>query len=343
MQDNYQKVLESIKKLPDQAKQAWEEVSKLDIHGQYKKAKSIVVCSMGGSGLATDLMLGVTKSSVPIILVQDNILPGWADMDTLAFLSSYSGNTHEVLSFGAEALDRENNCLIASMTTGGALKEFLNQNAPSSLKYFFDPLHNPSGQPRLGLGYNFIGQLAMFYKLGYVNTEPEDLDKQIDCLYVAPTVWKELEAETEDLATKIQGKLPVIFGSEHLAANAHVLANQLNETSKTFAVWFEIPESNHHLLEGLKQKNAEIFPIFLDSPWYRPSNRRSTQITQEIFKENGLNGYTYKAPESNNKLREVFQTIIFSSLLSVKLSKLYGEDPISIPTIDYFKSQLEKE
>ena len=336
--DNYEKVLESIKQLPDQAKQAWEEVNKLDIPQNCKEAKNIVICGMGGSGLPAHLMFGVTNLKVPTVLLQDYSLPAWADKNTLVFLSSYSGNTEEVIACGNRAI--EAGCILAGITTGGELVKLLNQN--NSLAYVFDPMHNPSGQPRLGLGYNLFGQLALVYKMGLADTEPEGLDKQIDCINVSPGVWEKLETGTDKLAESLKDKLPVFFAAEHLVGSAHVAANQIHETSKTFATYFAIPESNHHLLEGIKHKNGNLFPVFLDSKWYRPANRRGLQVTKELLEKSELSGYSYQPPEDNNRLREVFQTLIFSSLLSLKLSKLYGEDPIAIPAIDYFKEKLEE-
>ncbi len=56
--------------------------------------------------------------------------------------------------------------------------------------------------------------------------------------------------------------------SEHLVGSCHSFKNLLNETAKTFAVLFDIPELNHHLMEGLKNPSRirEFFKfVFFES------------------------------------------------------------------------------
>ena len=45
------KILASVRMLPDQMEQAWEEIKTLDVPKSCFNAKNVVICGMGGSAL----------------------------------------------------------------------------------------------------------------------------------------------------------------------------------------------------------------------------------------------------------------------------------------------------
>jgi hypothetical protein len=54
----------------------------------------------------------------------------------------------------------------------------------------------------------------------------------------------------KQLASGLFGKSVWYAAAEHLAGNAHIAANQMNENAKRFAGYFLVPELNHHLMKG---------------------------------------------------------------------------------------------
>ena len=83
---------------------------------------SLVVVGMGGSHLAADL-LKILKPELDIIVHRDYGMPPNIN-DRLIILSSYSGNTEEVL----DAYDQAKNLNRAVITVGGKLLEKAKQD-----------------------------------------------------------------------------------------------------------------------------------------------------------------------------------------------------------------------
>src|SRR3989344_8436781 len=92
------------------------------------KSSKFVVCGLGGSHLAAGL-LKVAEPKLDLLIHRDYGLPRVPDYflsESLIILSSYSGNTEEVLDAGQLALRQKLN--LAVITTGGKLLEFARVN-----------------------------------------------------------------------------------------------------------------------------------------------------------------------------------------------------------------------
>lgn len=333
-----QSVVSSVEALPEQALQAWEETRKLEFPPEYKEVRNIVVCGMGGSALPTHVIQSTVVSRVPITLVRGYDVPAWVDKTTLVVLSSYSGGTEETLSCAEQAAGR--GALLTAITTGGKLAEQLAHHGHPG--YVFESKHNPSGQPRMGLGYGIFGQLGILERCGLVSAVGGSLDRQVrEAAEFVKASEQRINDEAESLAAKTQNKALVIFAADHLEGNAHVFANQTNETAKTFSSWFALPEANHHLLEGLKRPKLSAAAVFLESDNYSSRMRKRFELTRRIAEKNGLEAHTYK-PKKGALITEMFEVLFFSSAATLQLAISYSEDPTAIPWVDFFKEKLEK-
>lgn len=333
--DKAKTVLESIVRLPDQCEQAWKEVRQLALPCDYSKIQRIVVCGMGGSALPTHVILSLTRLlRLSLVLVNDYHLPVWArGDDTLVVLSSYSGSTEEVLSCAREAKKRK--CKIIGVTSGGKLAAFLMKNSYPG--YIFDPYNNPSKQPRLGIGYGLMGQIGILAKIRAADLADNRVQSAISRLRANA---KRIHSSAKKLAKRVGGRAVIVFGSRHLQGNAHIFANQMNETAKTFAFWFAIPEANHHLLEGLKRPKIPATFVFLESGKYSPRIRKRFQITKDIVRQNKYKIEQYTPDAGGSELYEALDVLMLSSFLTFELALSYNEDPTAIPWVDYFKEQL---
>lgn len=337
MNKNYQEALVSVKALPEQCLQAWEETRNIEFPETYKDVRNVVICGMGASGLPGHVVTSLCQPKVPTILVNDYHLPVWAGPKTLVFLSSYSGSTEEIISCFQEA--KSHGCLITGATTGGELAKLLEAEGVPFYKY--DPKHNPSGQPRMSLGYGIFGQLGIFYKLGVlsgVDTLDIGVTAGIEALKASQG---QIEGRAKDLGQRTKGNIILVFAAEHLIGNAHTFANQLNETAKNLAAWFSLPEANHHLLEGLKNPKVPMLAVFLDSSAYSAPIKKQLKITQDVVEKNGHKTCVYK-PGGASKLGEVLEILYLSGYSTILLAQLSGENPLAIPWVDYFKERLQE-
>lgn len=340
-------VAASIEKLPDQIEQAWKEASQIEFPESYKKVKNVVIDGMGGSGLGPELITCVYKNElkVPITVMHDYNLPEFVNEDTLVVISSYSGTTEEPLNAGDQALSA--GYKITGTTVGGKLGEFLEKNNLPG--YVFKEENNPSGQPRLGLGYSVGGILGMFKSLGLLDVDHQEMERVLFCTRELNSKLLPKNPVSEnfakELATKLQGNSVGIMAGEFLSGNAHIFANQLNETSKNLSFYFIIPELNHHLLEGFsKPENLgeQLKVILLESDLYSDKIKKRTQITRDIIEKQKVETITVKM-EGDTPLVQVFEAILVSSWTTFYLGILNGFDPSEIPWVDYFKEQLAKD
>ena len=329
-------VLGSTGMFVSQCRQIWELSKQITFPDSYKQIKNIVVCGMGGSSYGGRISLPLFKAElpVPIYTNDDYHLPAYVNQDTLIILSSYSGTTEETLSCAKESLERK--AKIIGLTSGGQLGEFFkNNNLPALI---FEPKYNPSGQPRLGTGYTVFGAISILNKLGLVVVN-DDVTVILDSL---EKQQEEIKNKAIEIARLIYGRIPVIFAAEFLKGNAYIMRNQSNETAKSFSAFSELPDLNHHLMEGLKNPpDKKLFVLFLSSDLYSDRMKKRVELTKDVVGKNNVLFDEYKASGSS-RLAQVLNVLSFGGYLTYYLAIAYGQDPSVIPWVDYFKEQMEK-
>ncbi|MCL5784222.1 MAG: bifunctional phosphoglucose/phosphomannose isomerase [Patescibacteria group bacterium] len=330
-------VLGSTEMLADQCKQIWEDAKSLEFPDSYKNCQNIILCGMGGSAYGGYVVSSLFKDSLKASIISNNDygLPAFANENSLIFLSSYSGSTEEVLSCAQKA--QEKNLKITGTTSGGKLGDlFKDEEAPGLI---FDPKFNPSAQPRLGTGYMVLGSIGLLNKLGVISVSDEEVSKAISEL---EENTEDIKAKAKSLVEKIKGFIPVIISAEFLAGNAHIMRNQFNETAKSFAAYSQLPELNHHLMEGLKNPaDRKLLMLFIASDMYSDKLKKRLELTKDVVNKNNVNYEEYVA-EGSSKLSQMLNVLSFGGFLTLYLAFLYGEDPSLIPWVDYFKEQLAK-
>ncbi len=330
-------VYRSTEMFNEQCEQVWQDAKNIQFPENFKNVHNIILAGMGGSSYGGYVVQTLFKGSlkIPLIVNNDYHLPDFANQSSLVILSSYSGLTEEILSCSQEAKNK--NAKITGITSGGKLDDFLKiQNIPYLQ---FNPKFNPSDQPRLATGYMVLGFIALLNNLGFLNVSNREINSSIEDLKNSKDYLKK---EAVRVARELQGYIPVIFTAEFLNGNAHILRNQFNETSKTFSVFSEFPELNHHLMEGLKNpKDRKLKILLIVSDNYSPKIKRRIELTKDVIIKNGISLIEYEA-KGDYKLTQVLKTLFFGGYVTFYLAMLYGQDPGLIPWVDYFKKELSK-
>jgi glucose/mannose-6-phosphate isomerase len=336
----------SIEELYLQCQQTWDDIQNIKVPPEYKKVKNIVVVGMGGSALGPHVIqtLYFDKLKIPIQIINDYHLPAYTNEETLVVLSSNSGTTEEVLCAAEEAKAKKS--LIMGMATGGKLADFLNNNKIPS--YIFEQKHNPSRQPRMGIGYMILGMLGLFHSSGLIELEKKEIHEIIGNLKELNNVWGIQSPQSSNIAKKYArdcfGKIVIIVSSSFFIGNVHTFNNQLNENSKTFSAYFTLPEINHHLMEGLgfpKTNPQNLIFIFINSPLFDVRIKKRFKLTEIIVKKNGIKVLEF-IPKGSTKLIQAFEVLLFGSYIGFYLAMLNNLNPASIPWVDYFKKELAK-
>lgn len=336
-------VYRSVAALPEQCSHGWEVGLQTKLPAAYTTCNRIIVAGMGGSHLATRLLKAVYATSFKksIEVVNSYELPAYADKRTLVIASSYSGSTEESLMVAQQA--HKKGCKVIVIATGGRLVEWARRYKRPVFQ--FDPLYNPSKQPRIAVGYSLFIQLAIFKQVGLKISEGE-LKKTISHLHGLAEDW-ELDSPTfvnraKQIAKQIYGFTPLWMAAQHLAGNIHVASNQTNETAKSFAGYYEIPELNHHLMEGLKHPGKvykKLRALAIVSDKYLPRNLKRFEVTRQVFERQLIEWVEYRATAST-AFGEACEVLMLTGFITFYLSVLYGENPQIVPWVDFFKREL---
>ncbi len=342
-QENREKVFASVKSLDKQIRQAVEESLQISIPQDFSQADKILISCMGGSRFPAVVLQEFFKPELSkVIFVNDEyLMPGWVDENTACIFSSYSGTTEEVLDNLASAAEKTDK--LVGITTGGDLAKKLQEMGKPV--YVYDPVHNPSGQPRIAVGYAVGAIMGVLRRLGAIDFSSQELDEALDLLSKTTAEFAKEGSFVYQKAKEAYDKIPFYITAEFLRGFGNAANNQTNETAKSVADFHNIPELNHHLMEGLKNpsclKDHAVF-LFFYSDLYTKRIQKRFKITKEVVEKNNI--LTIWLPvEGKTKLEQLFWCLGFSSFFTLYLSDLYGEDPNVIPFVDYFKKRLKED
>ncbi len=341
-------VIQSITNFPKQVEQAFNEIQRAKLSKDFFSINKILVCGMGGSRFPALILSHFLKEDLPLVYqINDEYrFPRWVDKKTLVVLSSYSGTTEETISsyFHAKKMGAK----VFIISSGGELKKIAQEKKEDG--YFFDPVYNSSKQPRIGVGYLLGSHLGLLFALKLIDKlTKKTVDRAINNTSVylknfIPTV-KTKNNLAKQLAQLIYNHHPQYVVSEFLTGVGNAIANQTNETAKSMASFWVIPELNHHLMEGLKNPQLaqkQLIFVFFYSQLYGPMIRKRFKITKEVVDRYKIKSYWFKV-EGGNPIEQIFNLIGFSGFYTFYLSVLYQENPAKIPYVDYFKKRMKEE
>lgn len=330
-----------IQEFPQQIRDAWANVSAWQVKkGLARGVRQVLVLGMGGSAIGADLVAGLLAGelSVPLLVHRDYGLPRWVGEETLVIASSHSGGTEETLSGWQEAHKRGARRL--AITTGGRLAESAEEEAVPLLRFSYD------SQPRAALGHSFTLMLGVLWKLGLIADPTEKVLAAADLLTEAQREWQP-EVPSHDnwpkqIAAWWQGGLPIVFGAEHLTVIARRWTTQINENSKQWALWAEMPELNHNIIVGLDapalvRQGGRV--ICLRSEQYHPRNSARFDITTRLLEEAGVTWSNLEAA-GDDRLGELLWANLLGDYASYYLAHLNGADPTPVEPIAHLKRKL---
>ena len=286
---------------------------------EFRKVKKIVICGMGGSGIAGEITKSLIEDQIkiPFEVIHDWHLPENVGKNTLVIGLSFSGKTAETLNCLAEAEKKQ-------------AKTFLIQKKESQMP------------PRAGLGYLLMSLLVLLEKLNLINLENLKIKESLKKIEEFNKNFLP-EIETEKNSAKLLAyacfeHLPYIIAPEKYKAIAKRFKTQINENAKSFAVFETLPEASHHTIESQfpeTLKDQVAFLLIEDN-----SLDEESQKTIEIFKkwlaENNFKFETI-SPLPGALFTRLLSLILTADWLSFYLSMLYQIDPTPVEKKKKFK------
>ncbi len=329
-----------IAELPQQCREAVGLVRTCHFPEEYGQAESIVILGMGGSAIGGDLVRTLVEDEcpVPILIHRDYGLPAFVNDNTLIIASSYSGNTEEVLNALGAALRRHAMCV--AITTGGELARVCRREGLPVIIFDYE------AQPRAALGYSFTTLLVLLEELGFVAGLSSPLEASIlEMEALRSQIGVEVaEADNpaKQLARRLEGRLPVIYGAGHLSEVARRWKCQLNENSKGWAFWEVIPELNHNAVVGYEfpqSLETSVRVLLLTSELYQPRQRARMEVTGEILGQKGIPCESIQVM-GESIISQLLRAIHLGDYVSYYLAALRGVDPTPVASIAYLKERL---
>lgn len=295
-----------------------------------KKYSKFVVCGMGGSHLAADLV-PAWDLSYDVIVHRNYGLPAISETDLkkrLIILSSYSGNTEEVLSAYREAKKKKLN--IAIITVGGQLLKIAKKE---KLPYVEIP--DTDIQPRMALGFALIGLMKLM-KMENGIRELHKLAKSLDV--------KKIENQGKLLAKKLENTVPIIYASQKNEVIAYNWKIKFNETGKIPSFYNLLPELNHNEMTGFDVKDTTrnlsdkfYFIFLLDKSDHKQIQKRMI-VTERLYKERSLK--TISLNLEGQLFEKIFNSLILADWIAYYTAGMYGLQSEKVPMVEEFKKMI---
>jgi glucose/mannose-6-phosphate isomerase len=292
---------------------------------------NFILGGMGGSHLCAGLF-HIFRPGINLYIHRDYGIPNYDDefmSKSLFIASSYSGNTEEVLDFADSAYSKGYD--VAVITSGGKLLEFAIEN---NLPYIKIP--DTGIQPRSALGFSALAIAA--FACPEMVPELQGLADSIDP--------ESLLEQGNEIAKELTGKIPVIYTSTQNKSLGYVWKITMNETGKIPAFHNLFPELNHNEMQGFdfvdsNSKLSENFAfIIVHDSEDHPRIELRMRTVEDMYQEKGYNT-TSVFLEGENEMEKVFNSIILSNWIALKLAEIYSTQPQEVPLIEEFKKRIK--
>jgi glucose/mannose-6-phosphate isomerase len=298
-----------------------------------KKFGKFVVCGMGGSHLAANI-IKAWHPEIDIIVWSNYGLPPLAEKDLkerLIILSSYSGGTEETIDAFATAKAKK-----LSFAVIAAKGKLLSMADKAKIPYVrISDLHL---QPRMATGLSLKAMLALMGEKNLL-AEAKLLSTQLH-----PS---REELRGKDLARRIHGVVPIIYAStrnEALAANWKI---KFNETSKIPAFYNVVPELNHNEMTGFDVKTKTIplshnfHFIFLKDAGDDRRIIKRMNVLEKLYRDRGFKTEIILL-QGKTELNKIFNALNLADWTAYYSAKMYGVEPEQVPMVEEFKKLIAR-
>ena len=298
-----------------------------------ERPRSIVLCGMGGSAAAGDVLRAAYADALPApaLSVRGDRLPGYLGPDDLVVCLSYSGTTEETLSAFDEAAAR--GCALVAVCAGGGLAD---RAAAAGATLALVP--RDVEMPRAALGLLTGALVGTLARGGLLPGAGDDVRESVASLTSAAD---ELAADAAAVARRIGARMPVIWGSEGPSeAAAWRWKCAFNENAKTPAFSSSLPELDHHEVVGWAEGTGPGFVlIVLREAGEQPGIARRIEATLETIAAADL-GWMEVHARGASALARTLSRMLVGDVASATHALERGIDPEPIEAIASLKQRL---
>lgn len=327
------------------------------------KPRSVVVCGMGGSGIAGDVLAAVVGSAatVPISTHRGYGLPAWVGATDLVVAVSCSGSTEETLSAAEEAVRR--GCRLLVVAASGSPLEDLGRRGRGVVV----PV-TQGRQPRASAFALSTPLVVAGHALGLLQAPPQALEATaVQLEGLAARCRPDAAAlvnPAKRLAQELSGTLPVLWGTSPMAGvAAYRAACQLNENAQYPATWGVLPEASHNQVVafdgpfggGPRRSVGDLFAdriddepttvplqlVLLRDLEEHPQVARRADVSAELARERGI-GVSSVVAEGSSSFERLASLVGLLDWATTYLALLEGTDPTPVDAITALKQRIAR-
>jgi len=293
---------------------------------------SVILAGMGGSGSACDILAEWARPimPVPMTVVKEYHLPGFAGPGTLVVAVSLSGDTKETLSLLGEAASK--GCAVVSVSSGGVME---------------------SKSVELGVPFNRVEKLlvprastpGMVLVPGRILVALGLLDRQEEFDAVEGAVERTLarslpstpfgQNPSKKLAEKLLGRSVVIYASPGALSAAVHFKNSMNENAKVPVLVEAYPELFHNGIETWRASENRVV-VLLRGPREERELQKKIVSLKRMLKEVGVLVAEFRSEDG--ELATLLSWCLALDLASVYLAVLKKKDPTPTPILSRMRS-----
>ena len=324
-----------IRSLPEQLAEGARRA--LGTPAELRGAQRIFLAGMGGSAIAADIFAAwvAERARLPLRIVRDYRLPPSAQAGDVLVSISYSGDTEETLAATSHGLKL--GCRLIAIPSGGSLAKIAHDAGAQVLDV-------PTGLPPRGAFGHLFGVLpgvAEDWIYGDLRGELEMAIVHLKALreQFRPEVGHR-KNRAKLLASKLRGRVPIVYGAGPMASVAMRWQTQLNENAKVLAFSSSFPEADHNELVGwCSDPRARRFaPVLLREAGESPALRHRLDATAAM-----MSSYTtvhQVTDEDDAPLDRMLGLLYLGDYVSLYLAALLGVDPLPVRPIEELKARL---
>jgi len=149
----------------------------------------------------------------------------------------------------------------------------------------------------------------------------------------------ELADQAAEIARRLDGVTPLIYGADLTAPLAYRWKTQVNENAKVHAFAHEVPEMNHNEIVGWSGAGAPFAAVFLADPDQHPRKRQRIELTAELVAPGAADVITVET-KGETRTERVLAGVMLGDLVSLELAALRGVDPTPVDVIERLKDEL---
>ena len=328
------------------------------------RPRAVVVCGMGGSGIAGDVLAAVAGPGcpVPVVTHRGYGLPAWVGPVDLVVAVSCSGATEETLSALEEAVRR--GCRLLVVGRDGSPLDALGRRGRAVVV----PV-TQGRQPRASVWALSTPLVVAAHALGLLAAPAEAVEEAAVVLEQLADGCR-IDAEVvvnpaKRLAVDLDGRLPVLWGTSPLAGTAaYRFACQLNENAQQPATWGVLPEANHNQVVAFDRPSAQaarpddgdgddffrdreqdvereagLALVLLRDSEEHPQVALRAEVSAELARERALTVVQLRA-EGASSFARLASLVGVTDYASAYLALLQGTDPTPVDAITALKQRI---